>query len=184
MSGKYERELINSVRELGYNGLRTPSSGSSTKTELPDFILSVQYTDNQIIEYLHENSSMDDVETMITVVNRLTNFSKVIGGELKSKSEKRIYIDESEIIDLNEFCRTFGAEPRIAIRFTTKDTPVKTYLLHPSDVPQTKSDYYKITATNAEEQALEIIRHSSKNKNVEIERNKIGTTNYDKTRTK
>lgn len=175
MSGKYERELINTVRELGYNGLRAPSSGSSTKTELPDFILSLQYSEEQMVRYFHENTEMDDVESMIAIVNQLSNFSKIIGGELKSKSEKRIYIDESEIIDLKAFCRSFGAETRIAVRFTTKDTPVKTYLLHPDDVPQTKSDYYKITFEIAEKHAVEIIRHESKNKKSRIERNEIKT---------
>jgi len=177
MSGKYERELVNTLRTLEHNALRTPSSGSSTKTELPDFIASIQYTHGEIQQFLQANTNSEDVDTLIGALRELTQMSKIIGGELKSKRGKRIYINEKEVIDLYEYCKTFGCEPRIAARFKTKDTPVKTYLLHPEDLPQTPENNYKVTFKIAKEQPREIIQHETKHNDAAIELNETGTAN-------
>lgn len=175
MSDRYERELVNTLRTLDHNALRTPSSGSSTKTELPDFIASIQYTHTELQDFLETHTDTDNTDALLTTLQKLTQLSKIIGGELKSKNGKRIYIDEREVNELYEYCRTFGSEPRIAARFKTKDTPVKTYLIHPEDLSRTPENNYKVTFETAKQQAREIIQHKSKNTNAAIEMNQIGT---------
>lgn len=174
MSGTYERELVNTLRKIGHNALRTPSSGSSTETELPDFIASIQYTQNEATSHLTEHTNINNVDAVLDVIRRLTQITKTIGGELKSKNGKRIYIEKREVNELYEYCTTFGAEPRIAARFKTKDTPVKTYLVHPEDLPQTENSY-KVTFTIAKDDAREIIQHESKHNDAGIELNEVGT---------
>ena len=65
--------------------------------------------------------------------------------EAKSSSGDPIYIDEQEIIDLNHFAESFGAESRIGVRFDREDW----YFFDPEDCYRTNSGNYRVKKETA-----------------------------------
>ncbi len=72
--------------------------------------------------------------------------------EVKTTTKDKIYIDEVQIEELEEFSQTFGAKAYVGVKFKY----TKWLFLEPSNVERTKSNNYKIDKDYALEKALEI----------------------------
>lgn len=64
------------------------------------------------------------------------NVLRKVAIEVKSSSDTSIYIANKEIEDLINFCRLFGAEAWIAVRFSHEQF----YFLNIEDIPKTQAN--------------------------------------------
>jgi len=87
------------------------------------------------------------------------NRVRKLGIECKTTSNLKKYLLDEDINQLSEFCRIFGAEPWIAVRFNV----LKWYFLTLEDLEKTKKGYL-ITIENAKNKGLifeELINEST-----------------------
>lgn len=122
-----ERELVNRLHEAGFAVMRAPASGSATDRELPD-VLAGQ---------AKPCSAGRSDETCVSEDNGGALFYAI---EVKSSSEKPIYLSGEEVEALVYFSRNFGAKPRIGVRFD--HTPW--YFFHPADCHTTDGGNYRV----------------------------------------
>lgn len=72
--------------------------------------------------------------------------------EVKASSEKPIYLDEKEVVDLQFFSENFGAKARIAVKFDVKngdpaygdDDRSGTYVLEVDQLHETDGGNYRV----------------------------------------
>jgi Holliday junction resolvase len=112
--GRWERELVNALREDGMGAVRMPSSGSATKAALPDIMAGRPSTGLQ---------------------------SVVWNIELKATRDERIYVPKDEVQALNEFTRIFGGQSFIGARFIDHYEGQEVWLVTPSNLRTTEKNY-------------------------------------------
>lgn len=125
----YERELVNHFRDSGYGALRLPSSGSSTKRDLPDVLAGTPWPDQYV------------------------GATELIAIELKSGSATTLYVDEEEVEALKSFASTWCAKPFLASRRTTQATDTKHYLVRPEDARRTDGGRYGLPNADIKDRA-------------------------------
>lgn len=69
-----------------------------------------------------------------------SNGDQVLAIEAKASSGDPIYIDREEVVSLEEFASTFGADARLAVRFDYDDW----YLLRVTDLYTTDEGNYRV----------------------------------------
>ena len=72
--------------------------------------------------------------------------------EVKTTTKDKVYIDSTQIEELCEFSKIFGATAYIGVRFKY----TKWLFLEPERTPRTKNDNYKVEKDYALEKGLEI----------------------------
>ena len=72
--------------------------------------------------------------------------------EVKTTTKDKIYIDSTQIEELCNFSKIFGATPYIGVRFKY----TKWLFLEPEKTPRTKTGNYKVEKNYALEKGLEI----------------------------
>lgn len=65
--------------------------------------------------------------------------------EVKARKDGHIYIDGQEIVSLAHFARSFGAKPRIGVRFDREDW----VFFHPADLHVTNGGNYRVKKETA-----------------------------------
>lgn len=130
MSATWERELVNILTELGYGAVRIPSSGAGTDRDLPDILWGEPLTGGG------------------------EQHAHVYAIEHKSGSDTTLYVEDHEVASLGRFAKAFGAEPMLAARFTSRDTPTGHYLVRPSDARMTDAGHYGLPIDDIETRAM------------------------------
>lgn len=82
-------------------------------------------------------------------------------GEVKASGGDPIYLDQDEVTDLTFFASSFGAKPRIIVKFDLEhgdpghgeDRP-GFYVLDPRDCHRTPADNYRVRKTEAHKHGL------------------------------
>ncbi len=82
---------------------------------------------------------------LLTSVN-----GKLYGIEIKSSSEEKVYIDKEEVVKLKKFCREFGCEPLIGVKFHYKGW----YFFKPENCKKTEKNY-KVTKDEVDLEFIE-----------------------------
>ena len=72
--------------------------------------------------------------------------------EVKTTTKDKVYIDATQIDDLCNFSKIFGATPYIGVRFKY----TKWLFLKPENTPRTRNGNYKVEKNQALEKGLEI----------------------------
>lgn len=84
------------------------------------------------------------------------NTQRRFGIECKATKANKQYLNKIQIEELNKFCRTFGAEPWIAVRFdkTSKNPDQGWYFLTLEDLKETEGNNFVITSESAQARGL------------------------------
>lgn len=130
---RYERELVEYLRDDEWGALRLPSSGSATERELPDVLAGTPWPDQYV------------------------GASELLAVELKCGDATTLYVDGDEVADLKAFAVTWGAEPYLGARRTTRGTDRRHYLLRPDDARETDGGNYGLPAAELEERASVVV---------------------------
>ena len=78
------------------------------------------------------------------------NVARKIAMECKATSDKKQYITKKQVSELIQYCRLFGAEPWIGVRFDNLDW----YFLNPEDIDQTEKENFVVTIPLAKRKGL------------------------------
>ncbi|MDR2830003.1 MAG: Holliday junction resolvase [Methanobrevibacter sp.] len=92
------------------------------------------------------------------------NSKKYLAIEVKTTTKDLIYIDSSQINGLYEFCKIFGAEPYLGVKF--KQT--KWLFLNIETITKTRSKNYKVNKNLALEKGLDIDEIIGKDRQVKL----------------
>ena len=137
---RYERELVNALRQSSYGALRFPASGSATTRSVPD-ILAAQ------------------------PVNDLTS---LWGIELKSGKSTTLYVEGAEVSKLRAFTGRWGAQTFLAARFTTQATDRSHWLVEPDNARETEGGNYGLPIEDIEQRATYRVIPASKNERATV----------------
>ncbi len=85
--------------------------------------------------------------------------------ECKATKANKQYLDKQQIEELKHYCKIFGAEPWIAVRFdkTQKNPDQGWYFLTLEDLKETEGNNFVITSESARARGLlfeELVKHS------------------------
>lgn len=138
MSGRYERELVNAFHAAGWGAMRCPASGAASERGLPDVLVGKPI---RVGPASHGEAA-----------------SRPIAIEHKYTSSTTAYVDGDEVPPLREFASRFGAEPRLAVRFTSQASPTAHYLVKPEDARMTDGGAYGLPLDDIEQRATEVVR--------------------------
>lgn len=146
--GRWERELVNSLHELGWGTMRCPSSGSATDRDLPDVIVGKRVRDGA---EFHGNP-----------------VSEPWAVELKATASTTAYATGEEIDALDAFAERFGAESYVGARF--KHGGRTPYYLVPIDACRmTDGGNYGVPRDDAEERADVLVWPTTDAKDADVE---------------
>lgn len=143
---RYERELVNALREAGFGAQRTPSSGSSTDRELPD-----------IVAGRGDLPAMDGRLKSSPSEWPATN---VVGIEHKSGNATTMYVDENEVAELQEWGEVWHARVLLGCRPTDGTSPKLHYLAPPENARRTQGDdegNYGLPVADIEDRAVMVV---------------------------
>lgn len=129
-TGRYERELLNTLSENGRMALRAPASGAGRSIELPDVLVGQA-----------REGSLSDVWAI----------------ECKSISGTTAYAEQEEIVDLLKFTEFFGGQAFLAGRFTDVTSGQIHYLCKPENCRVTPSGNYGVPQCDAKERASVLV---------------------------
>jgi Holliday junction resolvase len=105
---RYERQLVNTLTDLGWGALRVPTSGSATDRDLPDVLTGRPHPDDT------------------DVAN-----SEAYAIEVKATSQTTAYAGRDELDALERFANRFGAQPLVAAYFKQQGGARSRYYLVP-----------------------------------------------------
>ena len=134
---RYERELVNALREAGWGALRLPSSGSATERELPDILAGTP-----------EAVAGPDGERAL---------SSLWAVEAKCGNSSTLYVDGDEVTALIEYAQRWGARPLLGARYTTRDMGKFHYLVLPGDARITDGGNYGLPKDDLHERAWAVV---------------------------
>lgn len=135
MSGRYERELVNAFHDAGWGAMRCPASGAASERGLPDLLVGRSIPD---AVFGHKAS-------------------EALAIEHKYTSSTTAYVEAEEVAALREFANRFGAEVRLAVRFTSQATPTDHYLVDPTDARMTDNGAYGLPVDDIQARAAEVV---------------------------
>lgn len=170
MSGRYERELVNTFDAVGMGALRAPSSGSATGRELPDVLAGRSQTEATVMSTLASatNDSVSD-EAISNAATMLSPVTTAFGIESKNQQGTTLYVDSEEVEKLLRFCSHFGAQPRLSARFTEQRHPTEHYLLPPAGARITDEGNYGLPVSDIADRATEIVYPETATQEAKIE---------------
>lgn len=140
---RYERELVDYLRDDGWGALRLPSSGSSTARDLPDVLAGRP----RLIE------TGEHVLDSGIVERELETAAELWAIEAKSGKDPTLYVDAAEVDALGSFAGVWGATPYLAARSTRQATGTRHYLVAPEDARRTMDGNYGLPIAELDERA-------------------------------
>lgn len=131
MSGRYERELVNTLETGGeFVAMRAPASGGATDRDLPDVLAMRAYSTLSTLDG-------DALATLHDEAGRIPPLGEILAVEHKSTSKNVVYVEPHEVAALERFADTAGAEPLLGCRFKDDTNGREHYLVHPADAGRT-----------------------------------------------
>jgi Holliday junction resolvase len=127
---RYERQLVNTLTDLGWGALRVPTSGSATSRDLPDVLTGRPHPD------------------ATDVAN-----SEAYAIEVKTTSGTTAYTKRDELNALTRFASAFGAQPLVAAYFKQQGGARSRYYLVPLEELRMTDQHGGVPEANATDRA-------------------------------
>lgn len=143
MSGQYERELVNALRDCGFGAVRIGASGSGTDADRADIVageavVTVLSTESHELTV----TSADDVRSDVWII------------EHKTTSANVAYADPGEVNAIRREASRWGGRPFVGVRFKG-DTAH--YLVAPEDCRMTPSDNFAVSQDDLPDDATVVV---------------------------
>lgn len=138
-----ERELVNAADDLGLGAERIPASGSASGRDLPDVKLGRPVEAHRDLP----DEGLQEAETL----------SDLYAIEAKASNGDPIYLELDEVHGLIRYARTWGAKPKVGVRFDAKrgdphwgnDEDSGWRFFDPEDLHRTPSGNYRVKKETA-----------------------------------